>query len=151
TLTIGATVDIGTHHFALWSPQVVPAGASLILAQTATENFDGSDTNPAGCFNCDPSTCTKLVSHTVPEVHLTVNGVTTTYSDPGQVLNTNGVDASGCPATGTRNDESHPWVLLPAGVAAAAQDVTWSGPAPAFETHGMMGMPVPDPARGGLT
>ena len=147
SISVGATVDIGTHHFALWSSQTVPAGSSLILAQTSLENFDGSDTNPAGCYGCDPSTCTTMVSHTIPVVNLTVNGTTTTYDDNGQVLNTNGVDASGCPATGTRNDESHPWQQIYPGQSATQQVAA----VPAFETHGTIGIPVPNPTHGNLS
>lgn len=42
-------------------------------------------------------------------VHVTIAGATTDFYDSGQVLNTHGVDAAGCPYTGTRNDESEPW------------------------------------------
>lgn len=103
-------VDIGSHHFALWGGNSIPAGYSLVLAQTAFENFDGSDYNPAGCDECNPDLCNTQVLSTVPVVHVTVNGVTTNYSDTGQILNTHGVDSAGCPDTGgTRNDESEVW------------------------------------------
>jgi len=149
SITVGATVDIGTHHYALWSPQTVPAGWALVLAQTALENFDGSDTNPAGCYGCNPDLCTTMVSHTIPVVNLTVNGVTTAYPDSGQVLNTKGADGAGCPATGTRNDESHVWQQIQrTGVPQRAA----RGPtAPAFEIHEAMSLPVPNPTRGNLT
>jgi PKD repeat protein len=148
TISVNATVDIGTHHYALWSPQNVPAGWTVVFAQTALENFDGSDTNPAGCYGCNPDLCTTMVSHTVPLVNLTVNGTATTYSDPDQVLNTNGVDAAGCPATGTRNDESHPWTQIqpnPTGTSAHAQP-SGNG-ATEFQTAANLGIPVPNPAR----
>ena len=148
SITVGVTVDIGSHHYALWSPQTVLAGWSLIVAQTGLENFDGSDTNPAGCYGCDPNLCTTEVSHTIPVVNLTVNGTTTTYTDNQQVLNTGGVDASGCPWTGTRNDESHAWQQIYAGQPATQQ---WAAAAPAFETHGTMGQPVPNPTHGVLS
>src|SRR6266704_1609572 len=90
SITVSVTCDIGSHHFALWSAKSVPAGWSLIVAQTGLENFDG----------CDPNMCITMVSHTIPVVHVTVNGVTASYSDNDQILNTNGVDAAGCPYTG---------------------------------------------------
>jgi PKD repeat protein len=107
---IGVTVDIGSNHYALWSTQSIPVGYSLILAQTAMENFDGSDTNPAGCYGCDPTLCVTNVMKTIPVVHVTINGVTTNYQDTRQILNTQGADKAGCPDTGgTRNDESEVW------------------------------------------
>jgi PKD repeat protein len=114
--SVTVTVDIGTHHFALWSGQSVPAGYSLIVAQTALENFDGSDTNSAGCYGCDPALCDTNVFAVVPVVHVTTGGVTTNYKDPQQILNTHGVDSAGCPDTGgTRNDESEVWSQLAPG------------------------------------
>ena len=113
------TVDIGSKHFALWGTRSIPPGASLILTQTALENFDGSDTNEAGCFGCSASSCSQQVSSTVPVVHVRIGAVTKDYFDTGQVLNTHGVDAAGCPATGRRNDESHAWVEIPSLVPAA--------------------------------
>jgi PKD repeat protein len=110
---VGVTVDIGSKRYALWSPQAIPAGQSLILAQTAFENFDGSDTSPAGCYGCDPRLCITSVVPTIPVVHVTIGGTTTNYQDLRQVLNTQGADKAGCPDTGgTRNDESQAWQQL---------------------------------------
>ena len=107
---VGVTVDIGSNHYALWASQSIPAGQKLILVQTAFENFDGSDTSPAGCYGCDPSLCITAVVKTVPVVHVTIGGTTTNYQDTGQILNTQGADKAGCPDTGgTRNDESEVW------------------------------------------
>ena len=109
------TVDIGSSHWALWGTNTIPVGQSLILAGTAFENFDGSDTNPAGCYGCDPALCAALVQSTVPVVHVSINGVTTNYLDSNQVINTRGVDSAGCPDTGditVRRDESHTWAQL---------------------------------------
>ena len=110
--SVAITVDMGTHHFALWSSHTIPAGQRIIFAQTAIENFDGSDTNTAGCFNCSPADCGTKVSNTVPVVHVTVGSKTIDYLDPGQILNTHGVDQAGCPYTGTRNEESSNWVQI---------------------------------------
>jgi len=112
------SVDMGSHHFALWGTNSIPPGASLILAQTAFQNFDGSDTNPAGCYGCDPTLCLTSVSSTVPVVHVTVNGTTTNVFDPHQSLNTGGVDSAGCPDTGfttVRREESEQWQQLGGG------------------------------------
>ncbi len=107
------TVDIGTNHFAVWSAQTIPAGQSLVLAQTAFENFDGSDTSPAGCYGCDPKLCITSVVQTVPVVHVSIGANTTNYQDAKQILNTQGADKAGCPDTGgTRNDESQTWQQL---------------------------------------
>jgi PKD repeat protein len=103
------TVDIGSHRFALWGTHTIPAGQSLIVAQMGNATFDGSDRNPAGCYDCDPDLCDTDVSSTIPVVNLTYNGITAHISDPDQILNTNGVDSAGCPYTGNRNDETEPW------------------------------------------
>jgi hypothetical protein len=113
------TVDIGSHHWALWGTNAIPAGQSLILAQTSFQNFDGSDESPAGCYGCDPALCITKISSTVPVVHVTVNGLTAVnVSDSHQVLNTGGVDSAGCPDTGDitiRRDEATLWQQLGTG------------------------------------
>jgi len=113
------TCDIGTHHYAFWGTNTIPAGKRLILAQTGFENFDGSDSSPGqpGCYGCDPSTCTTLRSSIVPVVHVSIGGNTLHYYDTGQQLNTQGADAAGCPYVGgplpqTRYDESTDWVQI---------------------------------------
>lgn len=106
------TVDIGPRHFVLWGTHTIPARQSMILAQMGYPTFDGSDLNSAGCYNCDPGLCTDEVSTIVPVIHLTINGETMNLPDTDRVLNTQGVDAAGCPPTGAknlRNDESQPW------------------------------------------
>jgi PKD repeat protein len=113
SITFTATMDMGSSHFGLWGSRTVPAGGTIILAQTGFENFDGSDTNPAGCYGCDPKLCTTEVQSTIPVVHITMNGTTTNYYDTGQISNTHGVDMAGCPDTGgTRNDESQVWTQI---------------------------------------
>jgi hypothetical protein len=112
---VSITVDIGSYHFALWDTVSLASGQTLIVAQTAFQNFDTSDTSPAGCYGCDPSLCTTDVVSTVPVVHVTVDGTTTDYPDTNQVLNTKGVDGAGCPDTGVRNDESQTWQPLASG------------------------------------
>lgn len=142
------TVDMGSNHFALWGSNTIPTDKNLILAQTKTENFDGSDTNPAGCFGCSPTKCVTMISHDIPVVHVTVGGRTTDFFDTQQILNTKGVDGAGCPPTGTRNDESHAWErVYPAGgerLAASSEDVENIAP----EGEHWLAPPYPNPNHG---
>ena len=144
-------VDIGSKLYALWGTNSIPAGYRLILAQTSFENFDGSDTNPAGCYGCSSKDCINKVMSTIPVVHVTIGGITTDYIDPGQILNTHGVDAAGCPYTGTRNDESQAWQQIYPRQSAPAQATAgsaWSSAwqPPAWENF-WLGPPIPNPAR----
>jgi RHS repeat-associated protein len=115
------TVDLGTTHLDIWeppfvtSPIVVQPQGITILAQTdsSTQNFDTSDM---------PITCTP--TGIIPQVHVTVGGVTTSYADTAQVLNTGGID----PGTCTGSNESAPWTRI--GGTGAAVDV----PLPAVGT-----------------
>jgi PKD repeat protein len=148
------TADIGSHHYALWGTRSIPAGSSLILAQTAEENFDGSDTNAAGCFTCNPNDCVTRVSATVPVVTVSIAGVATRYYDVQQVLNTRGVDAAGCPATGTRNDESAPWTEISDQVAADLLAPGGDPDEPLLRSVAVaqlwLSQPHPNPSRGDL-
>jgi len=102
-------VIIGSARFHLWGERDIPIAGSLIIAQKGEGTFDGSDTNTAGCFDCDPSLCETDISPTIPEVRVTIDGVVVKFPDENQILNTHGVDSAGCPFTGTRNDESENW------------------------------------------
>ena len=148
--SVVVTVDIGAEHYALWGTREIPGHGKLILAQTAFENFDGSDTNEAGCYSCSPSYCTSRVNKTVPLITVRVGSSTLHFYDKSQVLNTRGVDAAGCPYTGSRNDESQDWrQVLPAGAiqsGGVAADST-SLPSP---TAIELAAPVPNPARGSV-
>ena len=106
---VKVTVDIASNTYSLWGTMTIPAGQSLILAQTGYENFDGSDHHAAGCYGCNPNLCTTAVDHSVPVVHVTVGTTMSDYRDTGLLLSTGGVDRAGCPYTGTRNDESEQW------------------------------------------
>ncbi len=115
TLTgVTVTVDIGSSRFALWGQQSIPAGGSLVLAQTGSGKFDGSDRNSAGCWDCAASLCTTAISSTIPVVHVTVGGTTINVPDSGQLLNTRGVNSAGCPfyGHGIRSDESESWLQI---------------------------------------
>ena len=139
---------MGSSHFGLWGSRTVPAGGTIILAQTGFENFDGSDTSPAGCYGCNPNDCITKVSSAIPVVNITIGGTTTRYYDTGQISNTHGVDMAGCPATGTRNDESQVWTQIftqaPQASATAAREEL--EPAPVRSHRLWFGPVSPNPA-----
>ncbi len=155
SLTMTVTVDMISKSFNLWGSRTIPAGQSLILAQTGYENFDGSDTSPAGCYGCNPNLCLTSVSSAVPVVSVTINGTTTKYYDPQQTLNTNGVDYAGCPATSGRNDESRPWVRIyptaPGQAAPTASNMFEGDPNTTHVGLSWVAPPFPNPTRGTLT
>ena len=110
SLTIHVTVDINggdfattgkTFHYDLWGNQTLPSGKTLILTQFGGngDNFDTSDTQRGDI-------CTN--SGSIPLVHVTINGTTTTFHDTGQVLDTQGRDQFDC----TGHNESHSWSKL---------------------------------------
>ena len=150
------SVDVGTKHFALWGTNSIPAGYHLVMAQTAFENFDGSDLNSAGCYSCNPNDCLTKVKTTKPVIHVTVGGTTTNFTDVTQQINTGGVDRAGCPYTGTRNDESEDWLQIapsaPLMAASAADEEDGTGvphDPPAMERQTLwLGDPYPNPSHG---
>jgi hypothetical protein len=154
------TADLGSNHFALWGTRSIPAGNILILTQTAYQNFDGSDTNPAGCYGCNPNLCLTERSSDIPVVHVTVNSTTKDYFDKGQVMNTGGYDGAGCPYVGgslptTRYDESHAWAQVftssGAAIVASAGSLTGtSSPPPNLPRVLSLARPSPNPTRGVL-
>ena len=110
SLNIHVTVDVNggdfaftgkTFHYDLWGNQTLPAGKTLILTQFGGngDNFDTSDTQRGDiCSN----------SGSIPLVHVTINGTTTTFHDTGQVLDTQGHDLFDC----TGHNESQGWSKL---------------------------------------
>ena len=152
------TCDIGTHHYALWGTNTIPAGNRLILVQTGFENFDGSDSSPGlpGCYGCDPTTCTTLRSSIVPVVHVSIGGNTLHYYDPAQMLNTQGADAAGCPYVGgplpqTRYDESEDWTPInttPPPLAARFGPEGEASPGSDAPRALWLAPPAPNPSRG---
>jgi hypothetical protein len=155
---VRVAVDIGSFHYTLWGTRRIPPHYSLILAQTAFGNFDGSDTNPAGCPTCSPSDCVSRVSKTVPVIRVTIGSTTTNYYDTHQVMNTNGVDAAGCPFGTTRNDESRNWSVITSSRSVAGGGGGGGGggdgdPPPSFvgAASGLSLSHFPNPTRGGLT
>jgi RHS repeat-associated protein len=94
-------VDIGPNHYDLWPRNTtLPPGEILILTGTSGENFDSSDTT-GGCNQ----------SGFIPAVRITRGGVTTTFNDTMQVLNTGGVDQATC----TGGNESRAWTRIGGG------------------------------------
>lgn len=92
------TVDIGGTHYDIWpSSMVLPAHEILILTDTNGDNFDSSDVNGTGCGQN---------SGLIPQIHVTIGGVTTTYADTPQVLNTDGYDLA------CQGNESTPWTRI---------------------------------------
>lgn len=77
------TVNVSGNIFSLWGSHVVNAGDYLILTETAYYNFDTSDFNNQGC---------GVNNGDIPTVAVTVDGITTSFNDTGQVLNTSGYD-----------------------------------------------------------
>jgi RHS repeat-associated protein len=63
----------------------------------------------AGSYPVDLPTNSCTASTTIPQIHVTQNGTTTTYADTSQILNTKGADAASC---GTDSNESTPWTLI---------------------------------------
>ncbi|HEX2648252.1 MAG TPA: Ig-like domain-containing protein, partial [Candidatus Dormibacteraeota bacterium] len=89
------TVDVGTHHFDLWQRGVtLQPRQILIITQTADQNFDTSDLSPTPCF---------VNNNVIPQVNVTMGGVTTSYPDVNQVLNTGGFDVN------CLHSETAPW------------------------------------------
>jgi hypothetical protein len=115
----GCTYDIWPHGVAL------PVGGQLIVTQTTSGadngcspgdgHMDSSDIGPGGAGwagNCSQS-------GVIPEVDVTIDGVTSTFDDSGQVMNTGGVDAASCRPSNP--NESTQWTLVGSQPCAGAQ------------------------------
>jgi RHS repeat-associated protein len=108
-----ATVDVGAGcTFALWPSNLsLPPGQTLILTQEGSGASSGCsqgnlfDTSDAPSISC-------TADGIIPVVHITINGITTSYNDTRQVLNTGGFDLASCPS-GT--NESHQWQIVGGG------------------------------------
>ena len=113
---VRVVVRIGGRSYDLWGKRTVKAGGRLVLTETGSQNsqnFDGSDLPPNDYNGGKAASCTS--SGAIPRVRVTVRGVTRTYRDSGQVLNTGGVDKGHCvhgAYVSARRDESHPWVRI---------------------------------------
>jgi PKD repeat protein len=103
---VSVRVQIGVVTFDLWRNLTLPANGSLILTETAHQNFDTSDTSDAG--PCDAPSASQ------PVITVWSPGGVYTYTDTGQVLNTGGTDSGHCPPPPTAQawNESHPWAAL---------------------------------------
>jgi hypothetical protein len=114
-------VHIDTCTYDLWGasmPVTLAPGHDLIVAQTATGQANGcttdgrmdtSDVGPGGAKW--EGVCTP--NGIIPTVDVTVDGVTHTQADTGQVLNTGGVDGADCAhGGGPAGDESQSWTPI---------------------------------------
>lgn len=115
SVQLNAPGDTNACVVNIWpSNASVPGGGILVDAQTTTGaglgcpaggQFDSSDSGPNGSDWAN--SCSN--SGVVPQVTVTANGVAETLTDSQLILNTGGVDLSGCPS-GT--NESEPWTAL---------------------------------------
>src|SRR2546429_959294 len=146
TLTMNAVVvRMDTCTFNLWPSNIaLPLGGELIVTATANGagegcttdgHFDTSDIGPNS--TSWEGKCTN--SNIIPQIDVTVNGVTTTFPDTGQVLNTGGIDKTTRPpgpnqppqwtATGRAAGPNPPLTLTP-GTHAPDVGTTPTGSAP---------------------
>lgn len=107
-------VKVSTCTFDIWQHgTVLQPGQQLIVTQTnpvaaavcggTSGSFDTSDIGVDGAAtNCTPD-------GVIPEVDVTIGGVTSALLDTKQVLNTGGIDLAACPS-GT--NESAQWSLI---------------------------------------
>ncbi len=115
TVHVGAiAVHIDTCTYTGWPAADLAPGADLIVTQLQSgpgagctgptpSTLDTSDIGPNGISyagNCVPDGIQ-------PRVDITVNNVTTTYTDSGQVLNTGGIDGGVC-----SGNESIQWTAI---------------------------------------
>jgi hypothetical protein len=118
---VAVTVDsvlikLSTCTFDMWPHgTVLQPQQQLIVTQTATGAADGCD-NSAGFFdtsdigpNGQPWAGHCDQSGVIPQIDLSIDGVVSTFTDAGQVLNTRGVDLASCPG-GT--NESTQWTPI---------------------------------------
>ncbi len=107
-------LHLDTCTYTGWPGAVLAPGTDLIVTQLKSgaaagctgptpDGLDTSDIGPNGsnyARNCVPDGI-------VPTVDITIDNVTTTYADSGQVLNTGGVDAGWC-----SGNESTQWTTI---------------------------------------
>jgi hypothetical protein len=109
-VTLDVSDGVTSTHWNLWTPVTIPAGQSLIVAETSFQNFDMSDEppNPPSPFQASgvypAADCTP--DSAIPVVHVTIGATTFDYFDTTKVLTRGGFDLSHCPA-GT--DETASW------------------------------------------
>jgi len=117
-VTVNAiAVHVDTCTYTGWPPAVLQPGMNVIVTQLASGAFDGcsgpspdhfdlSDVGPGGSdFS---GQCPKDGNGIEPTVDVTIDGTTTTYTDSGQVLNTEGIDFGPC----MNSNESIQWTLI---------------------------------------
>ncbi len=125
-----------TKTYSLWGSFTVQANGQMVLTETSSGNLDLSDKAPNSYNGGNTASCVN--SGAIPVVAVTVGGVTTGYTDTGQVLNTGGVDARHCvngTYTSSGRNESEPW----------AQLVPGSSPSPSSSPTNTTASPSPSP------
>jgi RHS repeat-associated protein len=85
----------------LWGSFTIAPNSTVILAQTTEFNLDTSDFGVRGCGDTLANGQAPI-----PTVKITINGVATTFSDTGHVLDTGGFDLA------CRGNESLQWRLI---------------------------------------
>ena len=117
--TVSAVRDAQGNGVAdLWGSFTIPPNSTVILAQTAGENFDTSDFGVRGCGDTLANGQSPI-----PTVKITINGAATTFSDTGHVLDTGGFDLA------CRGNESLQWRLIgTAGIESQTSKVTLAPP-----------------------
>lgn len=107
-------VKVASCAHDMWAPATLAPGAQLIVTQTVSGAGDGCDTDgtmdtsdigPDGgpyAGNCTPD-------GVLPEVDVSIDGVASSFTDRGQILNTGGFDLAECPS-GT--NESTQWTSI---------------------------------------
>jgi hypothetical protein len=109
-------VHIDTCTYTGWPSATLASGDQLIVTQLSSGSINGctgptptvmdtSDIGPGGSpydGNCTPDGIK-------PTVDVTVNGITTTYTDISQILNTGGFDLGRCPYS---TNESTQWTQV---------------------------------------
>lgn len=93
------TFQIWPDNKTLPSGEIAVFGQMVSGASSGCPNDGTFDTSDAPDIQCNKDGI-------IPQITLTVDGVTTTYQDSGQVLNTGGFDLA------CFGNESHPWTLI---------------------------------------
>ena len=119
--TVSAARDAQGNGIAdLWGSFTIQPNSTVILTQTnaATENFDTSDFGVRGCGDTLANGQSPI-----PTVRITINGIATTFSDTGHVLDTGGFDLA------CRGNESLQWRLIgTTGIESGSSHITLAPP-----------------------
>ena len=129
-----------TKTYSPWGGFTVQANGQMVLTETSSGNFDLSDKAPNSYNGGNTASCVNSGAN--PVVNVTAGGVTTGYTDTGQVLDTSGVDTRHCVNgvfTSAGKNESEPWTQVPAG----SSTTTSPSPSPSPTTTSPSPSPSP--------